>query len=53
MWNRKHGICVETNEHICKMEKWTHRQRDQTRGCQGGSGGSGMGWDLGLVGAND
>ena len=28
-------------------QKKTHRRREQTCGCQGGKGGSGMDWEIG------
>ena len=45
-WNLIYG----TNEPFHRKEM--HRLGEQTCGCQGGRGGSGMDWELGLIDAN-
>ena len=43
VWNLKCGA----NERIAE-QKQTHKQREQTCGCQGGVGRSGMDWEFGV-----
>ena len=33
---------------LSTKQKQTHRHREQTYGCQGGRGGSGMDWEVGV-----
>ena len=37
---------------LSAKQKQTHWHREQTLGCQGREGGSGMDWEFGLVNAN-
>ena len=34
------------------VKKQTHEHGEQTCGCQGGGGGSGMNWEVGLIDAS-
>ena len=35
--------------HLCTQQKQTHRHGEQTCGCQGGEGASGMDWEFGVI----
>ena len=39
-----------TQMNISTKQKLTHRQREQTCGCQGGGGGGGKDWEFGVSG---
>ena len=47
MWNLKYGTM-----NLSTKQKWTHRHREQTCGCQGVGEGEGWTESLGLVDAN-
>ena len=38
-----------TQMDLSTKQKQTHRHREQTYGCQGGRGGSGMDWEFGIA----
>ena len=54
--NFKNNLCCEPHGNLinCTNEPFHRKENhgEQTCGCQGGGGGSGMDWEFGLIDAN-